>query len=214
MIWSAGLQQVKLLGDLDAEAFPRHDRDGRGGSLKINDYLRVDSSTHKGRVFAIGDCAGNKTGPLPPIAVAAEQQGIYLASCFNMHYKSFDVINDQNSELPLPGPVPAPLGKPFSIWPIRLLFPDRDTFKHYHVGSMASLGMGGGVVQMPVDEVLEANEMRVPHWAKSFSKLRGLMASIVWRSVYTSKQLSWQNMILVPMFWFKSLVFGRDISRF
>ena len=30
---------------------------------------------------------------------------------------------------------------------------------------------------------------------------------------YLSKQLSWTNMMLVPMYWFKSMVFGRDIGN-
>jgi NADH dehydrogenase/NADH:ubiquinone reductase (non-electrogenic) len=45
---------------------------------------------------------------------------------------------------------------------------------------------------------------------RSFPRFRGLVASLLWRGTYTSKQLSYQNMILVPMFWFKSVVFGRD----
>jgi hypothetical protein len=79
---------------------------------------------------------------------------------------------------------------------------------------MASMGMGAGVMQLPMDEVFQAHEMRAPAWAKSFPKLRGLVASLAYKGVYTSKQLSWQNMILVPMFWLKTCVFGRDISRF
>ena len=35
-----------------------------------------------------------------------------------------------------------------------------------------------------------------------------------WRGAYLSKQVSVTNMILIPMYWFKALLFGRDISRF
>eukprot|EP00501_MAST-03F_sp_TOSAG23-6_P001506 GSMAST32.ASY1.ANO1.1567.1 assembled CDS len=35
-----------------------------------------------------------------------------------------------------------------------------------------------------------------------------------WRSTYWTKQLSYSNMVLIPMYWFKAWIFGRDISRF
>ena len=44
--------------------------------------------------------------------------------------------------------------------------------------------------------------------------LTGVTAFASWRGAYLSKQVSVQNMILIPMFWFKSWLFGRDISRF
>ena len=46
------------------------------------------------------------------------------------------------------------------------------------------------------------------------TQLTGWAAFVTWRAAYLSKQLSWSNMMLVPMFWFKSMVFGRDVSRF
>jgi hypothetical protein len=86
---------------------------GRGGSLKVDDYLRVPG--HKGRLFAIGDCAGHKDGPLPPIAVAAEQQGIYLGSCFNIHYSNF---NDQTEVRHLCSDSRRPLSLPCLLSPV------------------------------------------------------------------------------------------------
>jgi NADH dehydrogenase FAD-containing subunit len=64
------------------------------------------------------------------------------------------------------------------------------------------MGMGGGVSQIGKDLPL-AN-----------SKLSGRAAYFVWSSTYLTKQLSLQNMILIPMYWFKAMIFGRDISRF
>lgn len=46
------------------------------------------------------------------------------------------------------------------------------------------------------------------------SKIRGHIAWFLWRSAYLTKLLSVRNMILVPMYWFKAFVFGRDISTF
>ena len=44
--------------------------------------------------------------------------------------------------------------------------------------------------------------------------MSGSASYFVWSSTYLTKQLSIQNMILIPMYWFKALLFGRDISRF
>ena len=44
--------------------------------------------------------------------------------------------------------------------------------------------------------------------------LTGFQAVVTWRLTYLTKQLSWTNRLLIPMFWFKSAFLGRDISRF
>lgn len=48
----------------------------------------------------------------------------------------------------------------------------------------------------------------------SSPKARGLLAFILWRAAYWTKQVSLQNKMLILMYWFKSAVFGRDVSRF
>eukprot|EP00698_Gefionella_okellyi_P010443 TRINITY_DN2711_c0_g2_i2.p1 TRINITY_DN2711_c0_g2~~TRINITY_DN2711_c0_g2_i2.p1 ORF type:complete len:398 (+),score=65.80 TRINITY_DN2711_c0_g2_i2:262-1455(+) len=45
-------------------------------------------------------------------------------------------------------------------------------------------------------------------------KASGFLTFLFWRSAYLTGLLSWTNRLLVPMFWFKSWLFGRDISRF
>ena len=83
MVWSAGLAQTTFVSEC---GFPSSDTGSRG--LLVDDFLRVPGQ--KGRVFALGDCAVIQSNPLPPIATAAEQSGLYLADCFNLHYKDFD----------------------------------------------------------------------------------------------------------------------------
>ena len=78
---------------------------------------------------------------------------------------------------------------------------DETEFKFQSLGSMASLGLGEGIY--------DGNALAGP-WLK-FS---GLLAWLAWRSAYWGKQVSWSNKILIPMYWFKTFVFGRDISRF
>jgi NADH:ubiquinone reductase (non-electrogenic) len=45
-------------------------------------------------------------------------------------------------------------------------------------------------------------------------KLKGLIIWIFWRAIYLTKLVSRKNKILVIFDWFKTSLFGRDISRF
>lgn len=45
-------------------------------------------------------------------------------------------------------------------------------------------------------------------------KGRGFSTWVFWRSTYLTKLVSWKNKILVVFDWIKTLIFGRDISRF
>jgi len=42
----------------------------------------------------------------------------------------------------------------------------------------------------------------------------GLLGKLLWSAAYWGFQVSLTNKMLIPMFWFKSWVFGRDISKF
>jgi len=152
-----------------------------------------------GRIFALGDCATHLEKPLPPLASVAEQQGQYLADCFNEYYSRFDPSSAE--DLPPPGLVSAPVGMPFP----RRLFKKSAEFRYINVGAMASMGFGGGVVDMTKADLVGG---------KGFKTMNGLIAMLAWRGGYLSKQLSLRNMLLIPLYWLKSLVFGRDISRF
>ncbi|KAL6867044.1 FAD/NAD(P)-binding domain-containing protein [Trichoderma novae-zelandiae] len=48
----------------------------------------------------------------------------------------------------------------------------------------------------------------------SADELRGWVAWIVWRGAYLTRSMSLRNKMMVPVYWFVSWVFGRDISRF
>ena len=74
MVWSAGLAPIKFVEGAALEK-------DKGGRVVVDEYLRAAD-----RVFALGDCAADRTHPLPPTASAAEQQGAYLAKCFNETY--------------------------------------------------------------------------------------------------------------------------------
>jgi len=202
MVWSAGLAPVKFV---ENSSLPL-----AKGRIAVDDYLRVPDQ--KGRIFAFGDCSivGGHTGRsgLPPTASVAEQQAYYLSDVFNNYYFRFDPCHPKNDEknLPLPGPV-VPALLPYGGFPFEnlneLLTTSVPTFSYMNRGAMAGMGFGGGVSDMTKSDIPG------PKVA-----LSGTAAFLMWRSVYLTKQLSYTNMILIPMYWFKQVVFGRDISRF
>jgi len=202
MVWSAGLAPVKFVKDSGLPIAK--------GRVAVDNYLRVPNQ--KGRIFAYGDCAiigGHEGGEgLPPTASIAEQQAYYLSDAFNDSYYKFDPCNPKNDEtdLPLPAPV-VPALLPWGGFPSeninRLLTTPSPMFSYKNRGSMAGMGMGGGISD------LTDSDLPLPKVAIS-----GFAAFLVWRSAYLTKQLSYTNMILIPMYWFKQIVFGRDISRF
>jgi len=69
-------------------------------------------------------------------------------------------------------------------------------FKYVFMGSMAQLGTWNAVADLDGPTVT------------------GLAAFLAWRSAYWGYQVSITNKILIPMYWFKSYWFGRDISKF
>jgi len=202
MVWSAGLAPVKFLEDCGLPL--------KRGRIEVDEYLRVPGS--QGRILAIGDNAiiNKEEKVLPPTASVAEQQGYYISDCFNNYYDQFDITRTDNinKDVPLPGNVvPALLpweGKVFEFLN-RFLSKHSPKFEYKNRGSMAVMGFGGGVVDNT------NSDLPVPKVASSMS---GLAAFIMWRSAYWTKQVSYTNKILIPMYWFKQMVFGRDISRF
>ena len=162
MVWSAGLAPVKFTQNC---GLPTHARTKR---ILVDEFLRVEGL--RGRVFALGDCAGG----LPPLASVAEQQGQYLADCFNTHYATFDPSSD--ADLPPPGQVPAPVGLPFP----RFLFAKSATFRYISVGAMASMGLSGGVVDMTKADVVGGGG----------STFTGFAAMLAWKGGYLSKQVA------------------------
>ena len=199
MVWSAGLAPVEFVAQLEREGFAME-----RGRVLVDDYLRLPDT--KGRIFAMGDCAITQCGPLPPTASVAEQQAYYLGDCFNKYYHEFDVRNiaNQDKELPLPGPI-APALMPWNLFEFmnRILCKSSPEFQYKNRGAMAGMGFGSGVVD------LTNSDLPSPK-----TTISGAAAFATWRATYLTKQLSWTNMILIPMYWFKAIVFGRDISRF
>ncbi len=184
MVWSAGLQNVKFIENLSGIG------KGPTGRLYVDKFCRVRGQNK--RVFAIGDCAVRHDVPLAPLAAVAMRQGQYLAEQFNASKATLDQDAERNDE--------------FGIEKM-------DPFRYTHLFSMASLGGWKAVVDMshveiPVDESgKKVQPIALPN-------ITGISAFIIWRSAYWTLNVSITNKILIPMYWFKAWIFGRDISRF
>ncbi|CAG8609016.1 8266_t:CDS:10, partial [Ambispora leptoticha] len=74
-------------------------------------------------------------------------------------------------------------------------------FKFRYLGVMAYIGKKEALVDLTQAVSPQAKES-------------GVLAWFLWRSVYLSYTISIRNKLLIPMYWFLTLVFGRDISRF
>jgi NADH dehydrogenase FAD-containing subunit len=171
MVWSAGLAPRAFTESLDS-VLERHPRNKR---ILVDEFLRVKG--YEGSIWAIGDASVNESGvPIPQLAQAARQEGIYLA----------DVINGKTKE-------------------------DEKPFKFFSLGSMAFLGENSGIydgssVGAPRDGTDKPGGL--------LPKVTGVLALLLWRFAYWGRQTSVANKILIPVHWFKSYVFGRDISRY
>ena len=130
----------------------------------------------------------------------------FSADCFNKHYSKFDVLDEKNKgvDLPLPGDV-TPYLMPWNFLTVlnKMLTKPSPKFQYKNRGAMASMGFGGGVVD------LKQTSLPSPQ-----TTITGAASYVAWSGTYLTKQLSIQNMVLIPMYWFKAFLFGRDISRF
>ncbi|KAI9207179.1 FAD/NAD(P)-binding domain-containing protein [Polychytrium aggregatum] len=75
--------------------------------------------------------------------------------------------------------------------------PTLKPFTYNHIASMVYTGAWSALIDF-----------------SSKGNLKGRLAWIFWRSAYLTKSVSVKNKILIPMYWFLSWAFGRDISRF
>lgn len=71
-----------------------------------------------------------------------------------------------------------------------------EPFKFQNRGMLAYVGGKRSVVDTPL------------------VKNSGFLSWLFWNAAYITKLVSIKNKIMIPMYWFKSFVFGRDIARF
>ncbi|KAI8589730.1 NDE1, mitochondrial external NADH dehydrogenase [Geranomyces variabilis] len=79
--------------------------------------------------------------------------------------------------------------------------PEPKPFHYRHMGSMAYIGGWQAIMDLGQGKNLPKS-------------IRGYFAWLAWRSAYLYKSVSARNMVLIPITWFLTFVFGRDISKF
>eukprot|EP00298_Acanthocystis_sp_HF-20_P007391 c16999_g1_i1.p1 GENE.c16999_g1_i1~~c16999_g1_i1.p1 ORF type:complete len:472 (-),score=194.58 c16999_g1_i1:98-1513(-) len=79
-------------------------------------------------------------------------------------------------------------------------------FVFFNAGSMAQIGSWKAVIDM--------SHLGTDNVHAKGPVVKGISAFLTWRSAYLGMQVSWANKLLIPMHWLKTLLFGRDISRF
>uniref|UniRef100_A0A7S0XN65 FAD/NAD(P)-binding domain-containing protein n=1 Tax=Elphidium margaritaceum TaxID=933848 RepID=A0A7S0XN65_9EUKA len=157
------------------------------GRICVTDHLTLHSPSYD-NIFCIGDCAETISGALPPTGQVANQQGKYIARKFN-HVTA----------------------KPWSEFEQHFTEQNKVSFNFVNRGTMAYIGGWKGVTSLPhhLDQDTKTNAFK-----RRFTRLQGLRAWLFWRSAYFTMLTSTANRILVPMYWFKAWIFGRDFSRF
>ncbi|KAJ1926438.1 hypothetical protein IWQ60_003784 [Tieghemiomyces parasiticus] len=187
LVWATGLTATPLVTSLGDRAA----HDPRSGRILCDDRLRVlgpDRRTPLPDVFALGDCATLANHGLPATAQVAKQQGIYLSRVLNRLGRATDWTVD-----------------------------DEQPFTYRHLGSMAYLGGWKAIVDLqkpgaPASapkRTAGGNGLRLADYIGE-----GRLAWLFWRTSYFTMSVSPKNKILIPVYWFLTWVFGRDISRF
>eukprot|EP00871_Galdieria_phlegrea_P005488 jgi/Galph1/5940/GphlegSOOS_G4612.1 len=184
VVWAAG-NGTQPLTKLLLSKIPEQ-KEARGRIL-VDPWLRVKGATN---VFAVGDCAAMEPAPLPATAQVAGQQGAYLARLFNRDYCLSCPVPEavDQDEVPLvrwrPGGEPE-IAKPFQF---------------LSLGILAYIGRERAMAQ------IETGIEKI--------RMSGVLTYLLWQSVYITKQVSFRNRVLVLFDWFKTRVFGRDMSQF
>lgn len=140
--------------------------------------------TVNNNVYCIGDCSELPLS-LPPTAQVANQQGKYLAKKFN-----------------------SLLTRPYDEFEQAYAAYDT-TFGYKFKGTMAYIGAWKGVISLP-----HHMDKGAGYFKKAVTRLQGYRAWLLWRSAYFTMLTSTVNRILIPMYWFKAWIFGRDFTRF
>uniref|UniRef100_A0A7S2TVZ9 FAD/NAD(P)-binding domain-containing protein n=1 Tax=Lotharella oceanica TaxID=641309 RepID=A0A7S2TVZ9_9EUKA len=194
-VWAAGTAPVDfvqtLLTKLPQEAA------GKGGRVNVDSWLRcpMPSKDLLGSILVLGDAASFEDQKsdfdfLPQTAQVAGQQGAYAARLIGRGY-----------DLTQTPPAISPNDdSPLSKW---LRFRRSDVapkFSFFNLGQLAYVGGGKALSEIQIGNI-------------PILKYAGSASYVLWRSVYLVKQVATRNRVLVTFDWFKSTVFGRDVTR-
>ncbi|KAL1495335.1 hypothetical protein AB1Y20_017189 [Prymnesium parvum] len=183
IIWAAGTGPHALTQRLLSSLPPPADPFGR---LAVDAWLRVVGAP-PGTLFALGDAAA--CGGLPQTAQVAAQQGAYLARMLN---RGYDLARTP------PAHVAAGGGDVGAYLRLRGAV-EAPRFEFINLGILAYVGGGEALSQVQLGERRLLTEA-------------GSTGFLLWRSVYVVKQVSPRTRLLVLFDWFKTKLFGRDVT--
>ncbi|KAJ3019372.1 UNVERIFIED_CONTAM: hypothetical protein HDU68_010682 [Siphonaria sp. JEL0065] len=193
LVWSTGLSPVSLVKQLtDAGVDGKvasAARDSSMGRLLTDEHFRVLDGGLKplDSVYALGDCATIKERHLPCTAQVANQKA--LNKMIKANATTFESIGV----------------KPF---------------EYNHMGSLAYVGKWRAIVDMksptapPPSKDGKTDGNGTVAAIQQFVPNTGISAWLFWRSAYFTMSVSLKNKVMIPMFWFLTWIFGRDITRF
>lgn len=194
LVWATGNAVRPIVKDLMSK-IPAQ-KDSRRG-LAVNEYLVVQGTRD---IWAIGDCA---VAGYAPTAQVASQEGNFLARLFNNMAKTESTetrIHELSSGLNLQQGNAADAASEIEALEKQLRrIKDVKPFQYSHQGSLAYIGSEKAVADVS--------------WWNGNLATGGSMTYLFWRSAYLSMCFSTRNRVLVLVDWFKSKVFGRDVSR-
>jgi len=195
-VWAGGIgplpvtqKIIEALGgrQVDAQKIAR-------GKIGVDPWLRAIEG--EGRVFAIGDCVCTQNQCLPSTAQVAAQQGEYLAHLLSNGNLTVEMV-DGVMLPPRRDPEKTKLHDAIAAIAIQnneYVAP----FQFLDLGILAYTGNKDALAQIQVD--------------KANVKAKGQIGFSLWRGVYLYKQVSVRNRFMVMTDWFKTRLFGRDIT--
>ena len=198
-VWAAGNEPVPFVKELLSQL--PESAAGPGGRIRVDPWLRAPTHSPEtfGSILVLGDGGyleahpGDPKSAMPQTAQVAGQQGAFAARLLNRYYDLTET--------------PPKLGykslNEFSKLRIYLYARGLEQSPHFiflNLGLLAYVGGGEALTQVMFGEVPIFN-------------VAGKFAYTLWQSVYLGKQASSRNRALIIFDWFKSELFGRDITR-
>jgi NADH dehydrogenase FAD-containing subunit len=220
IVWAAGTMPLKLTGmvieQLDTFSKERGYKVtpstlSQAGRIPVDRWQRVIGAP-AGSLLAIGDASGTvgeNASPLPQTAQVAAQQGAYIARLLNRGYDltgspTFENTDINDSQVEDTLFLPPPINHKAVVdeatrWKIRGMIKAKP-FEFLNLGQLAYIGGGEALSQVQLGN-------------KKLFNQAGSVGFLLWRSVYVVKQVSTKTRLLVLFDWFKTKIFGRDVTR-
>lgn len=189
-------------------------QDLASGRIVVDPWLRAVGAP-SGTLLAIGDASACYTSSdgslLPQTAQVAAQQGAYVARLLNRRYDLSGL--PEAAQQPVGEASGPQFGCELASAPISHAAASGDLgrtltlrgavearpFEFLNLGLLAYLGGGEALSQVQVGENRLLSEA-------------GSIGFLLWRSVYVVKQVSPRTRFLVLFDWFKTKIFGRDVT--